>query len=124
MTEGSVVYLIQRGMFRNRDGGYRTPNIESAHQHGRLVEIFSMKDRPSQDPVTAWEKARTAFRNFDPVHDHILWAGGDPVSMLVTGAVLNSYEIKSVSYLRWQTQPGDPPTGYYVPMRLQFAENL
>lgn len=104
-----------------------TYDVSPATEYGTLRFIFDSYENPSSRPVEALEKIRNIFEDFNEAEDYIVWSGGDPLALLLTGYVLyeKSLPIKYLRFerLRTRPEPGANPaavnqnkSGYYVPV--------
>jgi hypothetical protein len=101
-------------------------DVSPAAVYGEIRFILSAGDRTCSNPELSMDKLRRALADFDANHDFIVWAGGDPLSAIVTGMVLAELGIKKFRFLRFEknrgTQPGQPVTGFYSPVEVRLEE--
>lgn len=96
-------------------------DVSPANIYGTVEYVLGTGDRTSSNPELSARKLFQALEVFDADKDFILWAGGDPLSCMLTGAVLAELGILRYKYLRFEKDraratPGEPVTGYYVPV--------
>lgn len=100
-------------------------DTSAAAIYGEIVTILGTGDRTSSSPDLSAAKLFKAFESFDSENDFVLWAGGDPLSCMLTGAVLAELGILRYKYLRFEkdrarTGNGVPVTGFYVPVQVNL----
>jgi len=96
-------------------------DVSPAAIYGTVEYVLGTGDRTSSNPDMSLRKLFAAFETFDAEHDFVLWAGGDPLSCMLTGAVLSELGITRFKYLRFEKDrarpvPGEPVSGFYVPV--------
>ena len=96
-------------------------DVSPAAIYGEVEYVLGTGDRTSSSPHLTLRKLFGALETFDPDHDFILWAGGDPLSCLLTGAVLSELGVVRYKYLRFEKErskpnPGEQVKGFYVPV--------
>ncbi len=101
-------------------------DVSAAAVYGEIRFVLSAGDRTCANPELSIDKLRRALRDFDVNCDFILWAGGDPLSSLITGMVLLDLGIKKFRFLRFEknrnTRHGHPVTGFYSPVEVRLNE--
>lgn len=101
-------------------------DVSPAAVYGEIMFVLSAGDRTCSNPELSMERLRRALSEFDPLKDFIVWAGGDPLSAIVTGMVLIDLGIRKFRYLRFEknrnTKPGVPVTGFYSPVEVWLEE--
>ncbi len=117
-----TVYLIQHPPM-NRKGW--SPNTTSAAQYGPIRTCLSPSESASFDPGRAREKLQAKLADFNPKTDYILWAGGDPLALMLAGAVLYSMNHINVQYLRYERELDSQTrertgNGYYTAIDVCF----
>ena len=113
----STVYVIQNTRY--------PADVSPAEIYGKIQYVLGPGDRTSSNPELSLRKLFQALDGFEPEHDFILWAGGDPLSCMLTGAVLTEIGILRFKYLRFEkersrSQPGEPVSGFYVPVMVSL----
>jgi hypothetical protein len=102
-------------------------DVSPAAVYGEIQFVLSTGDRTCANPELSMHRLRQAFADFDPMHDYILWAGGDPLSAIVAGMVMIDMKIRQFRYLRFEknrnTKPGQPVTGFYSPVEVRLEDN-
>lgn len=96
-------------------------DVSPAKIYGEVEYVLGTGDRTSSNPDLSAKKLFAALESFDADKDFILWAGGDPLSCMLTGSVLCELGILRYKYLRFEKDrsrpaPGEPVTGFYVPV--------
>ena len=104
-------------------------DVSPAKIYGEIEYVLSTGDRTSSNPGLSAKKLFTALEEFDCEKDFVLWAGGDPLSCMLTGAVLAELGILKYKYLRFEkdrvrTAPGEPVTGFYVPVLVDLSVEI
>lgn len=114
----SKVFVLQATRFQ--------ADVSPAAVYGEIQFILAAGDRTCSNPELSMDKLRRALRNFRPHHDYIVWAGGDPLSALVTGMVLKDLGITKFRFLRFEknrhTKVGEPVTGFYSPVEVRLEK--
>ncbi len=100
-------------------------DVSPAAIYGSIEFVLGPGDRTSSSPALSVGKLFTALESFDPDKDFVLWAGGDPLSCMLTGAVLSELGILRYKYLRFEKErgksgPGEPVQGFYVPVQVDM----
>lgn len=99
-------------------------DVTPAQIYGVVEYVLGAGDRTSSSPALSLRKLFSALENFDAEVDFILWAGGDPLSCMLTGAVLSELGILRYKYLRFEkdrSRGGNGPvTGFYVPVQVDL----
>jgi hypothetical protein len=95
-------------------------------KYGDVEFIFRADQNfPSSDPAGAVKHAQTVLSNFTE-NDFLVWAGGDPLGMVIAAAVIGDFSA-SIKYLKWERardENGDRKGGgYYTPVVLNIWEN-
>jgi hypothetical protein len=101
-------------------------DVSPAAVYGDIQFVLSAGDRTCSNPELSMERLRKALRDFDPLNDFIVWAGGDPLSAIVAGMVMLDLGITKFRYLRFEknrnTKPGEPIRGFYSPVEVMLEE--
>lgn len=121
---GSVIYLVQQPTVDRR--GW-TPDLSAASNYGPFSVMLDGSDRPSFLPGPCRQKILHALRHFNHTEDYILWAGGDPMGLMLTGAALAWLGVPSFRFLRWERKRDDAgvrqhDAGFYVPVLVQLRK--
>ncbi len=100
-------------------------DVSPAEIYGKVEYVLGAGDRTSSNPDMSARKLFKALEQFDAEHDFVLWAGGDPLSCMLTGAVLAELGILRYKYLRFEKDraraaPGAAVTGFYVPVQVDL----
>lgn len=100
-------------------------DTSAAAIYGEPFTILGTGDRTSSNPELSIPKLFKAFETFDADKDFVLWAGGDPLSCMLTGAVLAELGILKYKYLRFEKDRGrsgngGTVTGFYVPVQVNL----
>lgn len=101
-------------------------DVSPAEIYGTIEYVLGAGDRTSSNPAMTLRKLFAALESFDPATDFILWAGGDPLSCMLTGAVLSELGIVGYKYLRFEKDRsraapgGGPVQGFYVPVKVDL----
>jgi len=101
-------------------------DVSPAAVYGEIIFVLSAGDRTCSNPELSAEKLTKALKDFNYREDFIVWAGGDPLSAIVTGLVLSNLGMKKFRFLRFEknrhTKPGQPVTGFYSPVEVNLEE--
>lgn len=102
-------------------------DVSPAAVYGEIRFILSAGDRTCSNPELTMDKLRRALVDFDPRSDFIIWAGGDPLSAIVSGMVLTEMGIRKFRFLRFEknrhTRQGEKPTGFYSPVEVRLEDD-
>jgi hypothetical protein len=81
--------------------GRATYDVSPAAEFGDVVFVFTA-DNPSpvRDREAAVARAHEVLADAEP-NDFIVWAGGDPLGMVIAAAVLADYTDGNFKYLMW-----------------------
>lgn len=114
-----TVYIIQEPTSEK--------DLSSAAQYGALKPILSSEENPLKNIMASMNKIYNALYDYDSEQDHICFPGGDPVALLLTGAVAERLGIEELSYLVWNRERDNTgnrkSTGFYVPKKIKIFEN-
>jgi hypothetical protein len=123
-----TVYVAQQPRpFRDRhSNSVRLPDLSPATQYGAVRFVFGDQDQPGLMPGQSVLQARKALATFCD-DDYILWAGGDPVALMIAGFVAAQINKGRVKFLRWEKNsnrvaPGQGAAGFYMPVDLRMDE--
>lgn len=113
----SRVYVMQATRFQ--------ADVSPATAYGDIHFVLSPGDRTSSTPDLALRKLVDQLDKFNPDEDYIVWSGGDPLSAILTGAVLAELGVTRFRFLRFEKNRAkdNPSAGYYVPVEVDFSEN-
>lgn len=105
----SKVYVMQATRFQ--------ADVSPAARYGDIQFVLSPGDRTSSTPELTLRKLIKALDMFKPDQDYVVWSGGDPLSAILTGAVMMELGITRFRFLRFEKNRGkDGGLGYYVPV--------
>lgn len=109
----STVYVVQSTKFQ--------ADVSPAAVYGSVEFVLGPQDRTSHSPEVVLGKLRKGLKNFDPVEDYVLWAGGDPLSLMLVGTVLAEMGFSEWRYLRYERGGGKnaESTPFYVPVKVR-----
>lgn len=98
----------------------KTLDLSSASRYGRIETIIAANERPSYHPGPTLTKLTETFKKkLNYLEDYLLWTLSDPVSLLLTGVVLERLRVPSIKLLRWENERDTSGTrtgkGFYVP---------
>lgn len=112
------VFIIQATRFQ--------ADVSAAGVYGEIQFVLSAGDRTSSNPELSIQKLRRALRDFDPYRDFIVWAGGDPLSCMLTGMVMREQGHRKFRFLRFEKnrniRHGEKVTGFYSPVEIRLEE--
>ena len=115
----SKVYVMQATRFQ--------ADVSPATSYGTIHFVLTPGDRTSSTPELSLRKLVTELDKFNPDEDYVLWSGGDPLSAILTGAVLAELGVTRFRFLRYEKNRGresrDGKPGYYVPVEVDFSES-
>lgn len=113
----TTIYIINNPALSGR-----TPyDTHSARLLGELRMVFDVDDpRPFYDPVAAVAHAWRVLENFDAERDFLLWAGGDPLGLMIVVSVVSDIGDGVFKVLKW-----DKHAAGYLPVEInaQYREN-
>ena len=102
-------------------------DLTSAAQYGALKPILASDDNPAKNAMFSMNKIYNALYDYNSEEDHLCFPGGDPVALLLTGAVLERLGIEEVSYLVWNRERDNAgmrkSTGFYMPKKIKIFTN-
>lgn len=111
-----TVFFVNEPMQSPR---HKPRDITPALEFGEIKYVFTINDEsPSRDAAKGVAHAEKILENFDPLVDHIAWAGGDPYSLVVVSAVLAAKH-EQFSYLTWDRtfdEETQTRVGQYLPL--------
>lgn len=114
----SKVYVLQATRYQ--------ADVSPASVYGEIMFVLSAGDRTCSNPELSAEKLFDALEEFNPREDFIVWAGGDPLSAIMTGMVMERLGISKFRFLRFEksrtTKVGQPATGFYSPVEVRLEE--
>lgn len=112
----SKVYVLQATRYQ--------ADVSPAAVYGEIVFILSAGDRTCSNPEISMDKLTRGLENFNYREDFIVWAGGDPLSAIVAGAILFDLGITKFRFLRFEknrgTKPGQQVNGFYSPVEVDL----
>jgi len=116
------VFIVNRPVTKNSSSF--TYDVSPAQEFGEVVFLFDSTQRPepSENPSAARQHILSTLENFDPDDDFIVWAGGDPLGMLLVSAHLGAWH-NSVKYLKWEKErdlSGRVVGGHYIPLTVKI----
>lgn len=112
----SKVYVMQETRFQ--------ADVSPAQVYGEIQFVLAPGDRTSSSPDLALKKLVKALEFFKPEEDYVVWSGGDPLSAILTGAVMAELGITRFKFLRFEkNRSKDGGPGFYVPVVVDFGEN-
>ena len=101
-------------------------DVGPAAVYGDILFVLSPGDRTCANPELSLEKLRRGLQHFRPAEDFIVWAGGDPLSAIITGAVMLEMGVTKFRFLRFEknrhTRPGEPVSGFYSPVEINLEK--
>lgn len=110
-----------------------TYDVSPAQEYGDVKFILDAYDNPSSRPLETKAKIEMLLRScFKDEEDFLVWAGGDPYALMLTGFVVANLGYK-IRWLRWERlrQPRSTASdtaaraaGYYVPVDLPQSAYL
>lgn len=77
-------------------------DVTPAQAYGEIEFLLTPGDRTSLNPDLVNKKLKKGLESFNPLEDYILWSGGDPLSLLLTGAALTEMGVDKYRYLRYE----------------------
>lgn len=103
------------------------PDTSAASSFGRIMVLLQSGDRPSFRPQACIRVLKNKLKDFNAEHDHILWAGGDPVGLFLVGLVISDLGHKDVSWLRYERDPirrDDRSSHKYELVRIKLSDAI
>jgi hypothetical protein len=101
-------------------------DVSAAGVYGDICFVLSAGDRTCANPELSIGKLRRALRDFNPRDDFVVWAGGDPLSAILTGMVFMDLGVTKFRFLRFEKtrniRQGQPVTGFYSPVEVCLEE--
>lgn len=100
-------------------------NYADASRFGVMESILDSQDRPSIAPGPMLNKIKTRLARDYHEGDYILWVGGDPSSLFLTGVALRDLNVPEVKYLIWEKKKDREGNylsneGYYKPVTMRL----
>lgn len=115
------VYIINQPRENPRSRFGTSYDVSPAMQYGEIKFVFTEDEfpSPSADLKRAVEHAWNVLADFDAESDYVVWAGGDPISMLIVAPILFDIAQDNVRYLKFERGRGvngeKIQAGYYMP---------
>jgi hypothetical protein len=94
-------------------------DLTPALVHGSIVHVMERAFQASHNQDEARDIIRKMVDDFDPLHDSILWCGGDVIALMITAEVLLEFGIREFYYLKWERSRLND-TGYYDRIKINF----
>ena len=114
-----TVFVIHKP--QPRAGAY---DVSSAVEFGEIEYVFEDTFIPYRDPKRAEEIAYQKLRQFNSDEDFLLWAGGDPVALIIASMVAGFATDGCIKVLRWDrvrdSMSKELLGGKYVPITLDI----
>ena len=121
----STVYVINQPLAPRRPvPGQRAfvYDVSPAQQYGAIKFVFTEEDpRPTDNPDAAIEHAHKVLSAITE-DDYIVWAGGDPLSMVIVSSIVADLLGGRIKYLAFEKNRQNPGQGYYVPKKLSIFD--
>lgn len=112
------VYIVNEPDESRVPEGRATYDVSPAAMFGEVAFIFTADNPPPvRDRDRAIERAHEVLCDAEP-GDFIVWAGGDPLGMIIAAAVLADYTDGQFNYLMW-----DRAVRAYAPVALEVFIN-
>ena len=98
-------------------------DVSPALQYGSICYVFLSSDpSPSSDPDAAVQRAVDVLSSIEPC-DFLVWAGGDPLGLVIASTIAADYLGGEVNFLRWnraRSETGERVrnVGFYSPVRV------
>ncbi len=124
----SKVYIVNQPRGNLRTGIGPTYDVSPAAEWGEIRFIFGKDDfpSPSADLELSINHAWKVLSDFNVEEDYIVWAGGDPISMLIVAPILFDMVDKGIRYLKFERgrNPGGgkPVEGFYTPVEVNLFD--
>lgn len=122
-----TVFVVHKPRPPRSDRPGEARDLTPAAEHGHVEFIFEPSEQTSMMPGQAIRKCRQVLdaKNFGD-NDLLVWAGGDPASLLIAGGVMLDMNRGTLNYLRWEREriaPGEQlaraRTGFYMPAKIK-----
>ena len=102
-----------------------TYDVSPAMQYGEIRFVFADGDPvPSRNLDAAIDHAYSVLQTVRE-EDYLVWAGGDPLSMVIVSSIISDYLDGKIRYLKWERardgQGRRTSGGYYVPMIVDLS---
>lgn len=97
-------------------------DVTPANAYGTVEFVLGPGDMTSLSPDLAKAKLERCLAEYDPDEDYILWSGGDPLSLFLTGVILRQRKLSKIRYLRYEKP--DPKRGTSVPFYIPVSVTL
>lgn len=115
----SRVFVVNQPLPRRSTAGF-SYDVSPAMQYGEIRFVFTADyPSPSVDPQGAIKHANAVLEDITE-DDYIVWAGGDPLGMVIVAGIVTDLLDGQVRYLKWERARDDGGErtggGYYVPM--------
>lgn len=120
-----AVYIVNQPQPRSGKDGF-VYDVSPAMQYGELIFVYRAdQPPPSNNPDWATAHAYEVLADFSD-DDFLVWAGGDPLGMVIVSAVAADVNQGGVKYLKWERERDRDRrrtgNGYYVPLALSINE--
>lgn len=94
-----TVYLINAPTL---SGSGRLPDLTPMAEYGTIKVLVENGEYPSFKPQECLRKIYQRLKDCDEERDYIAWAGGEPLSAVMVGAVLADLDKTSIRWLRFE----------------------
>lgn len=112
------VYIVNEPDESRVPEGRATYDVSPASMFGEVVFIFGADfPPPVRDRERAVRRAHEVLADAEP-GDFVVWAGGDPLGMVIAAAVLADYTDGNFNYLMW-----DRAIRAYAPVPMEIYIN-
>lgn len=107
------VFIVNEPDETRTPAGRPMYDVTPAEQFGQVDFVFKANERsPVQDPTDAVDRAWEVLKEADS-DDYLVWAGGDPLGLIIASAVMSDITERSFNYLKW-----DRAVGNYVAVQI------
>ena len=113
----ATVYIVNEPDESRATEGRATYDTNPARAFGRIEFVFPAGMVPVRNPERAIERAHEALANATE-DDFLVWAGGDPLGMIIVASILADKTDGNFTYLKW-----DRAARAYAPVPLEMFDN-
>lgn len=112
------VFVVNQPTPRRSPGGF-VYDVSPAMKYGEVEFVFTADQQtPSDNPEAAIEHAARVLADATE-DDYLVWAGGDPLGLVIVSSILADITDGPIRYLRWERarENGERKGGgYYAPI--------
>lgn len=118
-----TVFLISQPSVK-RNG--ETPDLKPLAEHGEVKVLITTGDYPTLHSKRCLGLIEARLADFNADTDFLAWAGGDTLSAVMAGALMERLGVDHFTWLKWQRGWGAngqrSDTGHYRAVKVRLWE--